>query len=70
MKIKKDQIGLVIGGGGKTINTIKDLTGAEIDIEEEDNVGIVYITGKDGGAEKAQALIEDLTHEYKAGEKI
>src|SRR6185295_17874923 len=51
IKIKPDQIGLVIGGGGKTIKDIKEKTGAEIDIEDD---GTVYFTGKNGAAEKAK----------------
>lgn len=64
-KIKQDQIGLVIGSGGKTIKEIKEKTGAEITIEDD---GTVYVTGVNGSAEKAKAIIEDMTHEYKAGE--
>lgn len=66
IKIKPDQIGLVIGGGGKTINGIKDKTGAEISIEDD---GSVFISGKNGGASKAREIIEGMTHEYKSGEK-
>ncbi|HEY9584651.1 MAG TPA: polyribonucleotide nucleotidyltransferase [Candidatus Paceibacterota bacterium] len=68
IKIKKDQIGLIIGTGGKTINEIRDTTGVDgIDIEED---GTVFITGKNGTAEKAQAIIEAMTKEYKVGEKF
>ena len=67
IKIKPEQIGMVIGTGGKVINEIKDLTGVEIDIEED---GMVYITGEGGGAEKAKALIEDIVKEYKEGDKV
>lgn len=66
--IKPDQIGLVIGPGGKTINSIRDKTLVE-DITIEDD-GSVYITGKNGTAEKARIIIESLTHEYKAGERL
>jgi polyribonucleotide nucleotidyltransferase len=66
LKIKQDQIGLVIGSGGKTIKEIKEKTGADIDIEDD---GTVYCTGKEGSAEKAKAIIEAMTHEYKAGER-
>lgn len=67
VKVKKDQIGLVIGTGGKTINGIKEKTGVDaIDIEED---GTIFISGKQGSAEKAAALIEALTHEYKIGER-
>ncbi len=65
IQIKPDQIGMVIGGGGKTINEIRDATGAEIDIEDD---GIVFITGKNGAAEKARDIIAEMTHEYIAGE--
>lgn len=66
MKVKPDQIGLVIGGGGKTINGIRDVTGVD-DITIEDD-GSVYITGKGGSAQKAKAMIEALVKEYKPGE--
>lgn len=66
-KIKQDQIGLIIGSGGKTIKEIKEKTGAEITIEDD---GTVFITGKDGSAEKAKAIIEEMTREYKAGDKF
>lgn len=66
-KIKKDQIGLVIGGGGKTVNQIRELTGAEITIEED---GTVFVTGKNGSAEKAKDLVEMITREFKVGEKF
>jgi polyribonucleotide nucleotidyltransferase len=65
VSIKPDQIGMVIGSGGKTVNEIRDTTGAEIDIEDD---GTVYITGKNGSAEKARDIIAEMTHEYKAGE--
>ncbi len=66
-KIKQDQIGLVIGSGGKTIKEIKEKTGADITIEDD---GTVYLTGVNGSAEKAKAIIEEMTHEYKTGEKF
>ena len=67
IKIKQDQIGLVIGTGGKTIKEIKDVTGAQIDIEDD---GTVYITGKGDGAERAKKIIEDMTHEFKPGDRF
>lgn len=66
LKIRPDQIGGVIGSGGKVIKEIKEKTGADIDIEDD---GTVYCTGKDGSAEKAKAVIEAMTHEYKPGER-
>jgi polyribonucleotide nucleotidyltransferase len=68
LKILPDQIGLVIGSGGKTINGIKDETGVEeISIEDD---GTVFITGKDGTAEKAAARIMALTRVYMVGERV
>jgi polyribonucleotide nucleotidyltransferase len=65
IKINPDKIGLVIGGGGKTIKEIKEKTGAEITIEDD---GTVYLTGKGDSAEAAKAIVEEMTHEYKVGE--
>lgn len=68
LTIKEDQIGLVIGPGGKTINGIKDATGCtEINIEDD---GTVYVTGQNGTAEAAAKMIAELTHEYVAGERF
>jgi polyribonucleotide nucleotidyltransferase len=66
MRVKPDQIGLVIGGGGKTINGIKDTSKVE-DITIEDD-GSIFITGKGGTAQIAKAMIEVIVKEYKAGE--
>src|ERR1035437_6431792 len=35
IKIKPEQIGGIIGSGGKTIKSIKEKTGAEIDIDDD-----------------------------------
>ena len=67
VQIKPDQIGMVIGSGGKTVNEIRDLTGAEITIEDS---GLVYVTGVGDSAEKAIKIISEMTREYKAGEKF
>ncbi len=68
VKVKVDQIGLVIGPGGKTINGIKDDTGVEgIDIDDD---GTVFITGKNGSAEKAKEIIVGMTKEWQPGERI
>jgi polyribonucleotide nucleotidyltransferase len=66
MKVKPDQIGLVIGGGGKTINGIKDISEVD-DITIEDD-GSIFITGKNGSAQMAKSMIEALVKEYKPGE--
>jgi len=58
LQIRKEQIGFIIGAGGKTINEIKEKTGVDaIDIEDD---GRVFITGKNGSAEKASAVIQHL----------
>lgn len=66
VKIRPDQIGAVIGTGGKVINEIKDNTGVEIDVEED---GTIYITGEMLRAEKAKILIEEIVKEYKEGDR-
>ena len=66
IKINPEQIGGIIGPGGKVINKIREATGTEIDIDED---GTVFITGKTEGAEKAKRFIEGMTHVYKPGEK-
>jgi polyribonucleotide nucleotidyltransferase len=68
MKVKPEQIGLIIGSGGKTINEIRDVTHVE-DITIEDD-GSVFITGKGGTAQKAQEIIFNMTREYMPGEKF
>ena len=65
IKINPDKIGLVIGGGGKTIKDIQEKTGAVITIDDD---GTIYLTGKNGSAEKAKAIVEEMTHEFKLGE--
>jgi len=65
--IPVDKIGSVIGPGGKVIQKISAETGAEIEIEDD---GSVYITGKVEGANKAKQTIEEICHEYKAGERF
>ena len=68
MKIKPEQIGLVIGSGGKTINEIRDVTHVE-DITIEDD-GSIFITGKNETAQKAKEIIFNMTREYMPGEKF
>ena len=67
MKIKPDQIGLVIGAGGKTVKEIREKTGAEITIEDD---GTVYLTGKGESAAEAKKIVEEMTREFKVGEML
>ena len=65
LTIDKDQIGTVIGPGGKMIRSIIDETGATIDIEDS---GLVTITSVDGeGAKRAKDIIERLTRKIERG---
>lgn len=65
VKINPEKIGMVIGGGGKTIKEIKERSGAEITIEDD---GTVYFTGKGESVSIARTIVEDMTHEFRAGE--
>ncbi len=48
--IEKDQIGAVIGPGGKVVQEIQKETGATVIIEEEDNNGVVSVFAVDKAA--------------------
>jgi polyribonucleotide nucleotidyltransferase len=68
IKIKPDQIGSVIGSGGKIIKEIMEKTGVEIDIDDD---GSVFITGVDEAkVNEAMKIVESITHEFTAGEII
>jgi polyribonucleotide nucleotidyltransferase len=68
VNILPEQIGLVIGNGGKTINGIKEETGVdEITIEED---GVIFISGTNGSAEQAAEKITQLTKLYEVGERL
>ena len=65
IKIKPDQIKVVIGKGGDTINSIIDETNVKIDIDDEGNVSIY---GQDAeGIKRAIEIIEELTEEVEIG---
>jgi polyribonucleotide nucleotidyltransferase len=68
LKVKVDQIGLVIGPGGKNINGIRERTKTD-DITIEDD-GTVFITGRNGAAEAAFKEIHDMTREIEIGERF
>jgi polyribonucleotide nucleotidyltransferase len=64
-KIDPEKIGLLIGPGGKTIRSIQEETGTQIDIQDD---GTVTIAAKDTpSAEAALARVEALTEEIKVG---
>jgi polyribonucleotide nucleotidyltransferase len=65
IKVKPDQIRLVIGPGGKTIKGIVDQTGVAIDVEDD---GTVNVASSDPDAvKKALAIIKGLTAEPEVG---
>lgn len=66
LKIKPDQIGSIIGPGGKNINEIIDKTETTIDIEDD---GSIFIFGTDAAkCEQAAEIIRNMTKEIKPGE--
>ena len=65
MTIPVEDIGAVIGPGGKQIREIIDASGAEIDIQDN---GIVTITSNDQeGAKIAMKMINDITFKPEVG---
>ncbi len=63
--IDPDKIGKLIGPGGKTIRSIQERTGAQIDVE---NDGRVFIAATDGIAgDMARAEVEALGAEVRVG---
>src|SRR5437016_12374342 len=65
IKVKPDQIRLIIGPGGKTIKGIIDQTGVAIDVEDD---GTVNVASSDSDAvKKALDLIKGLTAEPEVG---
>ena len=65
MTIPTEDIGTVIGPGGKQIRAIIDASGAEIDIQDS---GVVTITSNDQeGAAIAKKMIKDLTFKPEVG---
>ncbi|HEX8795094.1 MAG TPA: polyribonucleotide nucleotidyltransferase [Polyangiaceae bacterium] len=65
IKVKPDQIRLIIGPGGKTIKGIIDQTGVAIDVEDD---GTVNVASADSDAvKKALDIINGLTAEPEVG---
>jgi polyribonucleotide nucleotidyltransferase len=65
VKVKPDQIRLIIGPGGKTIKGIVDQTGVAIDVEDD---GTVNVASADPEAVKrALEIIKGLTAEAEVG---
>jgi polyribonucleotide nucleotidyltransferase len=65
LKVKPDQIRIIIGPGGKTIKGIIDQTGVAIDVEDD---GTVNVASSDSDAvKKAIEIIKGLTTEPEVG---
>jgi polyribonucleotide nucleotidyltransferase len=66
IKVKPDQIRLIIGPGGKTIKGIVDQTGCSVDVEDD---GTVNVASADSDAVKrALSIIEGLVAEPEVGQ--
>ena len=65
VKIDPEKIGKLIGPGGKTIRSLQERTGAQIDVEED---GTVFIACSDAAkAAQAKLEVEALGAEIKVG---
>ena len=68
VKIPGDKIGALIGKGGETIRGICEKTGAQIDIEEEGDFGVVSIFATSGDMmAMAKAEVNAVTAEAEPG---
>lgn len=65
MQINPDQIGMVIGPGGKQIKAITEKTTAKVDIQDDGTVTISAIDSDK--ALQAKKMIEGITHVAEAG---
>jgi polyribonucleotide nucleotidyltransferase len=66
LRIEPDQIGMVIGPGGKTIKGITEETGAKVDIEDS---GLVTISSiNEENAKRAKAIILGMTRKLNTGD--
>lgn len=66
LQIEKDQIGSIIGPGGKTIRKITNETGATVDVDDEGKVTITALNPEN--LQKAVDWIEGLTKKVEVGE--
>jgi polyribonucleotide nucleotidyltransferase len=66
LKIDPEQIGMIIGPGGKTIKGITEETGAKIDIEDDGRVTISAVDEK--AASRASQIIAGMTRKLAAGD--
>lgn len=64
--VNPDQIGMIIGPGGRTIKGITEETGAKVDIEDDGTVTISSTNGE--SAKRARQIIEGMTRRVGSGD--
>jgi len=67
-QIDEDEIGTVIGPGGRTIRDLTEETETEIDIDDDGTIKLSGVNRE--GVEKAKKMIEDMTREVEPGEEF
>ena len=65
VKVASDKIGTIIGPGGKTIRSIIEKTGAEVNVDDDGTVTI-YSKNSDG-AQMAYDMINELAEDVEVG---
>ncbi len=65
VRVKPDQVRLVIGPGGKMIKAIIDQTGVSIDVKDDGTISVA--SSDDTAMQKALQIIEGLTTEPEVG---
>ncbi len=65
IQVNPEKIGDIIGPKGKTIRSIQEETGAEINVEDDGTVTIAAAGGK--GGERAREMIEAIVEEPEVG---
>jgi polyribonucleotide nucleotidyltransferase len=69
IQIPADMIGEVIGPGGRNIKKIIADTGAQVEVTDREDHGVVNISGiSEESVEKAKKIIEGMTKQVVAGE--
>jgi len=68
LHVAPEKIGEIIGPGGRVIRKMMELTGAQIDIEDDGSVTISGVSDQSVAAAASQ--IEGLTREVKAGDEF
>lgn len=65
-KVDPEDIGKIIGPGGKTVRGITEATGAKVDISDDGTITVSSSVG--GQAEAARAMIENLVRRVEEGQ--